>query len=277
MQPPHRFMIYSPPRIPPELSDRIIDYLHDDARTLSACSLTCRDWLPRARYNRFKKLEVDAISCQGLLRLLSRTPDIGAFVRDLAICYRTFNRVGRSRRTTWDVQTLAALLCKLPYVARLELDTIDVHDCVAHVLQDYLPNLQALILTRVHVQNMTVLYELFLSFPGLQELQILDVFLMHVNTNHALDLSRKDRSIPALQALKSLRFESRIIGDIIAPTLINWLMSHGLQLSIDTFQIPDVRRNEIPVVQTLLRSLGPTLRHLCIGFADPDRGIPLGA
>ncbi|KAH9937073.1 uncharacterized protein B0H18DRAFT_969022 [Fomitopsis serialis] len=34
------------PTVPPELCDYVIDHLHNDRKTLMACSLTCRDWVP---------------------------------------------------------------------------------------------------------------------------------------------------------------------------------------------------------------------------------------
>ncbi|KAJ7090647.1 hypothetical protein C8R44DRAFT_648056, partial [Mycena epipterygia] len=40
-------------QFPSELYDYIIDHLHDDRRTLSACSLVCRDWYATSSYHLF--------------------------------------------------------------------------------------------------------------------------------------------------------------------------------------------------------------------------------
>jgi len=45
-------------RIPPEIVDRIIDYVHDDVKTLTACSLIARDWVPSTRLHLFAKLSL---------------------------------------------------------------------------------------------------------------------------------------------------------------------------------------------------------------------------
>jgi len=45
--------------LPGEIVDSIIDLLHDDLHALEACSLTCQEWTPRARFNLFKKLKVN--------------------------------------------------------------------------------------------------------------------------------------------------------------------------------------------------------------------------
>ncbi|KAI0696141.1 hypothetical protein C8T65DRAFT_698498 [Cerioporus squamosus] len=39
------------PNVPLEVAENIIDQLSEDVRSLRSCSLTCRGWLPRARYH----------------------------------------------------------------------------------------------------------------------------------------------------------------------------------------------------------------------------------
>jgi hypothetical protein len=46
-----------PSKIPSELADTIIDYLHDDSRALSSCSIVCKAWLvPRSRFHLFEHI-----------------------------------------------------------------------------------------------------------------------------------------------------------------------------------------------------------------------------
>jgi hypothetical protein len=44
--------------LPQELTDWIIDYLHDDIETLSVCSLVCSSWLPASRYHKFSSITI---------------------------------------------------------------------------------------------------------------------------------------------------------------------------------------------------------------------------
>ncbi|RDX43685.1 hypothetical protein OH76DRAFT_1299475, partial [Lentinus brumalis] len=44
--------------LPPELTDRVIDHLHDDPTSLAACSLVCSAWLPAARLHHFREVTV---------------------------------------------------------------------------------------------------------------------------------------------------------------------------------------------------------------------------
>ncbi|KAJ6477628.1 hypothetical protein C8R45DRAFT_363595 [Mycena sanguinolenta] len=46
------------PRVPPELTDRIIDYLWDSQIDLRTCSLVCSHWLPTSRRHIFESLTV---------------------------------------------------------------------------------------------------------------------------------------------------------------------------------------------------------------------------
>ncbi|OCH92621.1 hypothetical protein OBBRIDRAFT_726470, partial [Obba rivulosa] len=46
------------PSLPPELSDHIVDHLRGDYDALKTCTLTCRAWLPRARFWLFKRISI---------------------------------------------------------------------------------------------------------------------------------------------------------------------------------------------------------------------------
>ncbi|KAF9789295.1 hypothetical protein BJ322DRAFT_1000309, partial [Thelephora terrestris] len=39
--------------IPPEICDHIVDFLHDDPKTLKQCCLCSRSWVPRTRKHLF--------------------------------------------------------------------------------------------------------------------------------------------------------------------------------------------------------------------------------
>ncbi|KAJ7651331.1 hypothetical protein FB45DRAFT_716324, partial [Roridomyces roridus] len=41
-----------------ELVDAVIDWAHESPSTLAACSLVCRQWLPRSRYHGFSSIKL---------------------------------------------------------------------------------------------------------------------------------------------------------------------------------------------------------------------------
>ncbi|KIY62879.1 hypothetical protein CYLTODRAFT_360842, partial [Cylindrobasidium torrendii FP15055 ss-10] len=45
-------------RLPPEICDIIIDFLHDDKPTLAACSVVAPSWTSAARYHLWRAVTV---------------------------------------------------------------------------------------------------------------------------------------------------------------------------------------------------------------------------
>ncbi|TDL26655.1 hypothetical protein BD410DRAFT_530461 [Rickenella mellea] len=46
-------------KISPELTDIVIDYLHDHRPALCSCGLVCRSWLASSRFHLFSTLKLD--------------------------------------------------------------------------------------------------------------------------------------------------------------------------------------------------------------------------
>src|ERR1700722_3210615 len=59
-----------PSSFPAELSDAIIDYLHDDIHSLGTCALVCKRWLPSSRYHLFGRVTVSPKNVGKLVELL---------------------------------------------------------------------------------------------------------------------------------------------------------------------------------------------------------------
>ncbi|OCH90111.1 hypothetical protein OBBRIDRAFT_628100 [Obba rivulosa] len=73
-------------KVPPELADRIIDFLHDDPASLRTCSLTCRSWVHSSRYHIFHFIELSALRHYiAFARLLKTAPCLGRYVRSMVI------------------------------------------------------------------------------------------------------------------------------------------------------------------------------------------------
>ena len=72
--------------IPPEIVNQIINHAHDDTKTLTACSLTAKDWVPSTRLHLFKKLSL--LSAHEVARFteLDRfAPDILCYCQELSV------------------------------------------------------------------------------------------------------------------------------------------------------------------------------------------------
>lgn len=93
-QSPFHLTAYPPPSnktamsmaIPPEIVDRIIDYVHDDTKGLIACSLVARDWVPSTRLHLFAKFSLlSAHKAARFTELDSFAPDILYYCQELSI------------------------------------------------------------------------------------------------------------------------------------------------------------------------------------------------
>ena len=46
-------------RLPPEISDSIVDLLHDEAQALKQCCLVSKSWVPRTRRHLFRRIQFE--------------------------------------------------------------------------------------------------------------------------------------------------------------------------------------------------------------------------
>ncbi|EMD32757.1 hypothetical protein CERSUDRAFT_126564 [Gelatoporia subvermispora B] len=73
-------------RIPPELADRIIDYLHDDTASLKTCSLTCLSWVPSSQYHLFSTVKlISPEDYVAFALLLALSPRLGQYVETMVL------------------------------------------------------------------------------------------------------------------------------------------------------------------------------------------------
>lgn len=73
--------------IPPELVDQIIDYLHSDPKSLNSCALVARNWLPAARYHRFRSIRFhSAKKIDSFHQFSQDAPDILPYYQEAIIC-----------------------------------------------------------------------------------------------------------------------------------------------------------------------------------------------
>jgi len=73
-------------KLPPELVDRIIDFLHDEPKALAACSLVARSWTTTSRYHRFSWVRLTSNEDWAKFdRLIKISPSMSAHMRGVTI------------------------------------------------------------------------------------------------------------------------------------------------------------------------------------------------
>lgn len=147
-------------QIPPEVIDYIVDFLHDDYKTLANCSLTCRSWLPRARYHKFSSMRVTHDTRDKYLKLLHTCPDVWPYIQRLRL-----DAFGS--RTPWTEWGIVALTNHLPNLHSLTLKGFSILttlplESVAHLRElmfhsCYFTSLDTLLSTLVSISSLQML------------------------------------------------------------------------------------------------------------------------
>lgn len=168
--------------VPQEVWDEIIDNVYK--RSLKACSLTCRRWVPRARKHLFKKFVLNKrtkpwTSLLQLWESSSRIVPFAQYVKQLAIHDNSIS-------TERDQQALQVMCAKMIKVHELRLCSIDFsHRFVDHILRTLhsaLPNVKVM---RLHN----------IMFPSLSDIPIflhpfrnLSTLVLHKVSAESIDL-----------------------------------------------------------------------------------------
>lgn len=137
-------------KIPSEISDIVIDYLHSDRDALAACALVCKEWLPGSRYHLFYTIWVNEQNFQQFLDTLN-TPR--CFWRRHV---RHLHMTGIRRYTiSWLCDANLAKLSTLEAVDQLSLRNLDGYDDTQVArLSATLPGVKELRISHCHFQSL---------------------------------------------------------------------------------------------------------------------------
>jgi hypothetical protein len=223
-------------RLPPELIDRIIDFLHDNKPTLAVCSLVCRNWVATSRLHYFESLVIDPVNVDRLVDLF-RSPsctistvaylDIGgetscsldAFIAiEPWLSRLTIRRlILRYLQWTWSNPVSVAMLSWFERIVHLEIRGTEFPDLTSF--------------TRL-IQSFHSLHTLILGY----EFDIFSTEVIHAPFRPLYVLDDTSVSIMQFPAIASLALEHSSEGSIF--------------------------------LQSFLQSLGPSLSELELSYED---------
>ena len=185
---PIRFM-RSLPRLPVELTDRIIDFCHDDKRTLSNCALTHSLWLPASHFHLFHTITfgtreeevtlLRSIIYRRPLTLSHRQPSILSYINVVKIeplsSPNRPSRIGNAQHLAQDVRQFCKIK-NLP-IPSVHVKLSQFHPCPGSYItwslffriEDIVTQLQLLNVTIRHRKDIRPFLS---SFPQLQHLEI---------------------------------------------------------------------------------------------------------
>ena len=250
------------PGIPPELSDRVIDFLHDDWRSLKACSLTCKAWLPASRFHLWNRV-VLRCSSDGTdyAEFLKASPVLTSCIVDLTVEFPTDrnNNTSREAEATWMTETLIPIFSTLRILRQLMFVGAAFEDDA--FLANIYPSLstaKVVQLSMCHFSKFSRFVELVWSCPSLENLRIDTISFDQVDAYTPIPLSVPR---PELKFLMIIYYSS-----VHMPVVIDWLVSEGFCSHVD-FLVVFQQHIESPAITRLLPAVGSNLRHLSVSYA----------
>lgn len=231
------------PILPHELSDRIIDFLHNDYVTLSAVSLVCRSFLPATRFHRFAHLALVGSRIEGFKKLLDISPALGSFVSELVLDSGLSN--ASWRRLT--AKTVSAMLDRLPGINSLGFRYLKLDKETTRVV--------------VNVRQLRTLSLVSCILPSPDSLARMLSTLEHLTHLNIEDLSHaEDDAItggvqpPRIRTLGATGMDTEGTSQICS-----WILNGEDSRAIRSFYTRVRSRAEASAMRDLIETLGDTL------------------
>lgn len=151
-------------KLPQELVDHFIDYLHDDYEPLLACSMVCRTWVPATRHHLFERVVIRDLDD---LQALSNSTFPFSVTRKLSIsCLEsgTSDILGSSCWSRFDQITELR-------VENFDAESPELDSMVPHFFTNF-PNVEQLSLMYSQFRSLQTVMISIHSFPRLLNLRI---------------------------------------------------------------------------------------------------------
>ena len=253
------------PRLPPELIEYIIDYLHDSPSALRACARVCRDWVAPSRFHLFYRREIIStrpvpLQIRRLLAFLGRSPHIAFYIREFV-----FSVYSKWRMPNSDWRQVNAAL---PYLLGM------------------LTQLRKLVLYGIPfaglVPGTRAAFRALFALPCLVHVDVIYIKvaeLEHFTTLLCSPLKRLSVSMPVEEQFPSIRAKDEAVElrerspcrleylHSNNAVFMHWLLGAQTVIDISTIRTLDARCNSKRMeglLAGLIRRLGPSLEDLTI-------------
>lgn len=260
--------------LPSEITDAIIDYLHDDKASLAACGLICRTWLPSSRYHLFSNITLSINSIRSFAELLQNPfNNVALMVRHLTVAphpapYGASVDEKRRAQSAAIFGILPRVTTYLHAIKSLGLHDLDLtsYACPPEILQFILSNLsgvEELELSSLKVCGLQDAIDIICAFPLLRSLS-LDAFgwdtrdqLLHLSNPSYSSTSRYQQRPP---------FTVNSIDLASAPPreFIDWLLNPVP--SIRTVRCIPCAYREVEYPSLILSRAGASVQEIEVNF-----------
>ena len=231
--------------LPAELHDSILDFLIGDLRTLKACCITCKLWLPRAQRNLHLRVIVNQKNINSIHATLCRQPHLATVVQEL-----TLNSIDGTNKPPKDL--------RLTSLRRLRLVDMDLSNSwVNAAVFRAAPSLTEFSLRACHADEPTTFLTIIGALPH----------LLHLDIEHCWSSSYGASPIPDIDApkLRSLSLVNYASLNIATATVFEACLEYPAAFS--KLRILDIRlpAGYADPFDRFLQTVGPSLRELTIG------------
>ncbi|PCH43797.1 hypothetical protein WOLCODRAFT_138589 [Wolfiporia cocos MD-104 SS10] len=263
--------------LPPELNDKIIDCLRGDVETLSACSLTCRCWQPRAQFHIFRTVILCPETYRPFARLLQSSPHLGHNVRALIFMHHGMYKSEEDESIAESMEVLSFIIQNAPLVRRLDYRLADLKHWLGPLLVE-LRAVEEVRMDQCSIPNLTALADMLCGFPRLKKLRIGDLYLPmnHRTADEDIVVVSPQRPLVSHPEIEVLRLSSGLVGgDIICAHFTKFLFADSMLSRLHTLEM-NIRRHEDGLFWGhLLQTLGSVLQHLYFSLEPHDDSTDL--
>lgn len=246
--------------IPIELSDYILDFLHEDRKALKKCSLICRSWYPSARYHLYSRIYLPSpTACRLLHQLFESSSYLGQFTRYLNLSKAMSPT---SDKDSEDTNSKLAVLwpplfAALPHVEELELSFLEIDTPFHTALLPNFPRLTTLTLQYCRFPSFGHFAAALLSFPSLRQCTLRGISWESTQPAFAGAVPAERGSVPQIS------ITSLTLGrDIDLQVLVEWLLQEHLCDALEAVVACCAFAQDAVILGELLRAAAPTLRHV---------------
>lgn len=245
--------------VPSELTDAVIDHVQLDKQSLANCSVVCRAWLPRSRHHLFDRIH---LSPESFIRWFD--PKFGSPLAVIAPYVRILllhDGLTAGPSTMSCPKASNDMLSQLSIFTALEslhiLNHCGILEATEDVRNRFLSGfvfLKTLRIRHFGVQPLNQIVTIPAACPNLE--------IFSLDFVCGLPSMEERLSSPIMPShLRNLRLSMCDKGSVL-----DWLLSAQIVPPVEVLCLKEVNDTEIPSVGIFLRTLGPSLKCVKLGF-----------
>ena len=250
------------PRIPLKLFDDIIDLLHDDPKTLKACCLVSKSWVPRSRKYLFEVVKIKSSKRLKAWKKIFSDPATSPahHTRSLELYPTHLIAAEDGEDGSW-IKSFTKVV-RLVWLKNMEAEVLE--QITPFVPFPTLPSVKYLSITCINISSLEVL-QLICSFPLLEDLEI---------ASYKLGIDDIDGSTPRPSTLALLAGTLTLDRGVVHAAGLLLHLQAGLRFRKIVLNTRDAE--DLAIGMAVVEQCRDTLERIQIGRPENGKLCPLG-